>query len=125
MGKITRKENRAVVLATIGFLILSVGALVIASKHNLHLAVAIGAIGTIAMLAGSIFFLENEYRAALGFWDLGALLLAAAAVLVGLHHQWIWETALGGIGLLLIFAALVSIEVCHKDSCKEEGESNL
>lgn len=117
MKKVTRGERRAVLLATVGLLILSVGALVIASKHNLDLAVAIGAIGVAVGALGSFLFLKNEYQAALGFWDLSVVICATAGILIGIHHQWIWETILGGVGLLCIFIALISIEVGSDSSC--------
>jgi len=103
--------KRAVTLGMIGLAIVAAGALMIANKHHLYAEVIIGAIGVSLVLVAGLCFLDGEIKAAIGFVDLGLLLIGTAFIMVALHHGWILESVIGGIGFAFLFWALISVEI--------------
>ena len=112
--------ERLIKLAMAGFFLVAVGMLMVAWKHHLYPTVFLGAASVMSILGAGWCLLEKERVPAMGFFDLGFLFGSAAAILVALHHGWIIESIIGGVGLACLFIALVFIELHPEDKGKGE-----
>jgi len=105
-------------LAIVGFLFVASAMLKVAWQHHLYLAVFLGAASTVAILMAGYCLWVKERIPALGFFDLGFLFGSVAAISVALHHGWIIESIIGGMGLVCLFVFVVYIEIHPKDAEK-------
>ena len=112
--------ERLIKLAMAGFFLVAVGMLMVAWKHHLYPAVFLGIASVVAVLIAGCCLLEKEKKPAMGFFDLGFLFGSAAAILVALHHGWIIESIIGGVGLICLFIAIVFIELRPEDAGQKD-----
>ncbi|MCD6270783.1 hypothetical protein J7J24_00265 [bacterium] len=101
--------RQAILWGMLGIVLMCVGGALIANQHHLYIESTLAIIGTALTVFAGFWFLEGEKRLCRLFLTLGGLVVISSLALVGIHHKWFVGTALGTLGALLIFLALLRV----------------
>ncbi len=106
-------------LGMLGIGLMCTGGTLVANKHHLYIESTLAVIGMALILVAGLWFLEKEKKACRIFLRFGGMITISSLALVGIHHKWFMETALGTVGALLVFLALLRMV----DKFLQEGAS--
>ncbi len=113
------RMKKTILFGMLGIGLMCAGGALVANQHHLYIESTLAIIGMALILFAGFWFLENEKRLCRMFLRFGGVVVISSLALVGIHHKWFLETALGTLGVLLVFLALLRM----LDKFLEEGAS--